>query len=173
MESLWGVHCNVLTFLTLFHCDWCISILIISLNWCERDFTKTIPILWNTGNLVVKWTPQVSEQYEQYSINNMIIHVIYVYTVEPPISDHPKCQAKWSLTGGGRLWESVTTECLNFVDSLFWFQGLMLKCICKSKMLCSKTNLVKRFQCIQCNFQVSIFSVMVNQQWLAKIGYQK
>ena len=28
------------------------------------------------------------------------------FTVEPPVSDHPKCKTEWSLTGGDRLQES-------------------------------------------------------------------
>ena len=29
-------------------------------------------------------------------------------TVNSLVSDHPWCKEKWSLTGGGPLWEDVT-----------------------------------------------------------------
>ena len=31
-----------------------------------------------------------------------------IYTVQPPVSDHPWLSPRWSLMGGGGLWEYLT-----------------------------------------------------------------
>ena len=41
-------------------------------------------------------------------------------TVEPPVSDSPKCKAEWSLTGAGRLQESNHREPLLATEKRSW-----------------------------------------------------